>query len=144
VNVNLILGNPFLQATNMVIDYSDKVAECRALDCPPFPIEFRRAQLTAPTPPAAPTALAQLSDVKKSKVAIIERVEAFVASAYPASSDTRKRKVKFTAPTVEPIPAHYQQIDLQGGFHNFSPREALTDVLEPAGESRNEFGAASE
>lgn len=40
VNVNLILGNPFLQATNMVIDYSDKVAECRLWTVRHFPLSF--------------------------------------------------------------------------------------------------------
>jgi hypothetical protein len=41
VNVNLILGNPFLQATNMVIDYSEKVAQCRAIwTVHHFPLSF--------------------------------------------------------------------------------------------------------
>ena len=48
VTVNVILGLPFIQATGMVIDAADSVAELRALDSPPLPIEFRRAALHVP------------------------------------------------------------------------------------------------
>ena len=48
VSVNVILGWPFIQATQMVIDAAECVAECRALDCEPFPIENRRARVDVP------------------------------------------------------------------------------------------------
>lgn len=114
-----------------------------ALDCPPFPLEFRRARLTAPAP-VATTAPVQLSAAQASKIASIEHVEAYVAGALATSLESRKRKVKFSAPKVEPPAAHFHKIDLQGGYYYLSPRDALTDVIEPAGESRNEFGVASE
>ena len=43
VTVNLIVGLPFIQATRGIIDFADNVADLRALDAPPFPIEYRRA-----------------------------------------------------------------------------------------------------
>ncbi len=43
VMVNAILGLPFITQTKMVIDTADQVAEMRAFDTPPFPIDFRRA-----------------------------------------------------------------------------------------------------
>ncbi len=36
----MIVGLPFIQATCAIIDLSDNVAELRALDAPPFPLEF--------------------------------------------------------------------------------------------------------
>ena len=41
VSVNTILGLPFMQATGMIIDLVDNVAECKHLSCPPFTIDFR-------------------------------------------------------------------------------------------------------
>merc|ERR1712086_695583 len=48
VTVNAILGLPFIQSTQMIIDPADQVAELRALDSPPFPIDFRRATCHVP------------------------------------------------------------------------------------------------
>jgi hypothetical protein len=41
VSVNTILGLPFVVATGMIIDFVDNVADCKYLDCPPFPIDFQ-------------------------------------------------------------------------------------------------------
>ena len=54
VTVNTILGLPFIQGTRMVLDASDQVAELRALDTPPFALDFRRAMCTVP-PVSGPT-----------------------------------------------------------------------------------------
>jgi hypothetical protein len=48
VTVNTILGLPFIQATRMVLNASDQVAKLRALDTPPFALNFRRAMCTVP------------------------------------------------------------------------------------------------
>ena len=48
VTVNCILGLPFIQATRMVIDAADNVADLRALDTPPFQMDMRRAMCTEP------------------------------------------------------------------------------------------------
>ena len=48
VTVNTILGLPFIQGTQMVPDASDQVAELRALDTPPFALDFRRTMCTVP------------------------------------------------------------------------------------------------
>ncbi len=48
VTVNLIVGLPFIQATRGIIDFADNVADLRALDAPPFPIEYRRATVHVP------------------------------------------------------------------------------------------------
>ena len=48
VTVNTIFGLPFIQGTRMVLDASDQVAELRALDTPPFALDFRHTMCTVP------------------------------------------------------------------------------------------------
>jgi hypothetical protein len=48
ITVNTIVGLPFIQATRMIIDLSDNVADMRALDASPFPLEYRRAMVHVP------------------------------------------------------------------------------------------------
>jgi hypothetical protein len=40
VSVNTIIGLPFIKATGMILDFVNNVAECKHLDCPPFPMDF--------------------------------------------------------------------------------------------------------
>jgi hypothetical protein len=42
VSINTILGLPFMQGTGMILELVDNLAECKYLDCPAFPIDFRR------------------------------------------------------------------------------------------------------
>jgi hypothetical protein len=48
VLVNTIIGLPFMKATGMIMDLVDKVVECKYLDCPPFPVDFRRTSNHVP------------------------------------------------------------------------------------------------
>jgi hypothetical protein len=48
VLVNTILGLPFIKATGMIFDFVDNVAECKHLDCPPFPVNYRRTSNYVP------------------------------------------------------------------------------------------------
>jgi hypothetical protein len=48
VSINTILGLPFVVATGMIIDFVDNVADCKYLECPPFPIDFQRASNHVP------------------------------------------------------------------------------------------------
>jgi hypothetical protein len=48
ISVNTILGLPFMKATGMVLDLVDEVADCRYLDCPPFPVDFYRTTYHVP------------------------------------------------------------------------------------------------
>jgi hypothetical protein len=49
VMVNMILGLPFIKQTKMIVDAADQVAELRAFDALPFPINFCRRQCHVPT-----------------------------------------------------------------------------------------------
>ncbi len=48
VLVNTIIGLPFIKATGMILDFINNVAECKHLDCPPFPLDFRRTSNHVP------------------------------------------------------------------------------------------------
>ncbi len=79
VTVNTILGLPFIQQTKMMIDASNQHADLRALDTPPFPIDFRRAMCTTP---AMPPDVAPVPTSSNCALVIkeIKRLEAFFAS----------------------------------------------------------------
>jgi hypothetical protein len=44
----MIIGLPFIKATGMILDFIDNVAECKHLDCPPFPMDFRHTSNHVP------------------------------------------------------------------------------------------------
>ena len=48
VSVNTIIGLPFIKGIGMIIDTVDDVAECKYLECPPFPIDYRRTSNQVP------------------------------------------------------------------------------------------------
>jgi hypothetical protein len=106
VNVNVILGIPFIEASQMIIDFNDRVIECRALDCPPFPIVSKRAQVT-PTTAAASIPIIGHDPAKYSEfLRELDGLEAHVASVYatPASPAHSDKKVRFDS-SVPPAPA---------------------------------------
>jgi hypothetical protein len=39
-SVNMILGLPFMLGMGMILDLVNNLAECKHLDCPPFPIDY--------------------------------------------------------------------------------------------------------
>jgi hypothetical protein len=47
-SVDMIVGLPFIKATGMILDFVDNVAECKHLDCPPFPIDYHRTSNHVP------------------------------------------------------------------------------------------------
>jgi hypothetical protein len=40
ISINTIIGLPFMQGTGMILNLVDNLAECKHLNCHPFPIEF--------------------------------------------------------------------------------------------------------
>ena len=85
VTVNTILGLPFIQQTRMIIYASDQVADLRALDTPPFSIDFRRAMCTVPAvenPPVLAANFANYANVIKA----VDEILAFYADDITPSS----------------------------------------------------------
>ena len=96
VTVNIILGLPFITQTKMVIDTLDQVAECRAFDAPPFPIDFRRAMCAVPAvnEEVAAANAAHYQDIVK-EVENIERVFAAKTAALHA-----RKQPAFLPPSI--------------------------------------------
>jgi hypothetical protein len=59
-----------MQGTGMILDLVDNTAECKYLDCPPFPIDFRRTSNHVPVADE-PSATVQLVESTK----IIEEIK---------------------------------------------------------------------
>jgi hypothetical protein len=73
--MNMVLGLPLIKATGMIINFIDKVAEAKHLDCPPFPIDFCRATKTIPANDACPTNYIKFKDVQQ----VLEKTNAYIA-----------------------------------------------------------------
>ncbi len=65
VSVNTILGLPFMQGTGMILNLVDNLAECKYLDCPAFPIDFRHTSNHVPVTdePSTPVQFTELATI---------------------------------------------------------------------------------
>lgn len=141
VNVNCILGTPFLTATRMIVDFGDGVAECRGLDVQPFPLDYKRARLALPNVQAS---MVTGHDPTKysSFLADLEALEAYVhcVDAVPSTRNLSKR-VRWTPPKARhPTsdgPSHYRPPPAHGLPGNVLPRDSLTNFNDLAGESHS-------
>jgi len=97
VSVNTILGLPFMQGTGMILDLVDNLAECKYLDCPPFPIDFRRTSNHVPVMDD-PSATVQIAESARSIVEEITHLERYYEAKVQASgsgSNTSELAVRF-------------------------------------------------
>jgi hypothetical protein len=107
VTVNLILGLPFIEATQMIVDFKDKVIECCALDCPLFPIISRRAALDPPasemdTSPAPIEAYEPYSGF----IAEIKKLGTPFADVHAANEASPTKKVRYSLGSLEEVINH--------------------------------------
>jgi hypothetical protein len=98
VSVNTILGLPFMKATGMILDLVDKVADCRYLDCPPFPVDFCRTSnhvpvLDDPSNPPDNHAPSHIQIINK-----VENIERYYGAKVLAASSTL---------TPKPLAVHF-------------------------------------
>jgi hypothetical protein len=96
VSVNTILGLPFQLATGAIVDFVDMVVECKHLDCPPFPIDFRRTSNHVPVMDKtdAPVQLTEFRDVIR-EIEHLERYYDAKVQAGSSSSSTTHSGVHF-------------------------------------------------
>jgi hypothetical protein len=88
VMVDTILGLQFIQATKMVLNAANQVAELRALDMPPFPLNFCHAMCTVPAvgrPPDEDSAVHHAKVINK-----VNRIKALYSNKTPTAPDTQK------------------------------------------------------
>ncbi len=80
VTVNIIVGLPFIQATRAIIDLSDDVTDLRAIDHPPFPIEYRRATVHVPTIEEGADRPVHLTKAESKVIQTLEHLEVYFSS----------------------------------------------------------------
>ncbi len=85
VSVNTIFGLPFMQGTGMIRDLVNNLAECKYLDCPPFPIDFRRTLNHVPVTDK-PSAEVQVTRIYRDVIHKTEHLKQYYAAKVPASS----------------------------------------------------------
>ncbi len=124
VMVNTILGLPFIQATRMVLDASDQVVELRALDTPPFALDFCHAMCTLPpvsSPPDAGTATRYADIIKE-----VNRIEALY-STDPAATATDDGKPASTLRSSK----RSKGIDFNSAFSNDGSVITIGSMIKP-------------
>jgi len=87
VTVNIIVGLPFIQATQAIIDLSDDVADLRAIDHPPFPIKYRHATVHVPTIKEGADRPVHLTEAELKVIQTLENLRAYFSSAELNSAD---------------------------------------------------------
>jgi hypothetical protein len=107
VTVNLILGLPFIEATQMIFDFCDKVIECCALDCPPFIIISRRAALDPPAPESdSLPAPVEVYEPYVTFIAEMKKLGVPFADVHAANSASPSKKVRYSLGSIEEVVKH--------------------------------------
>ena len=88
VSVNTILGLPFMQGTGMILDLVDNLAECKYLNCPPFPIDFPRRSNHVPVTDD-PSATVQIAESAKMIINEIMHLKRYYEAKVQAGSSGR-------------------------------------------------------
>ena len=131
VSVNMILGVPFCQATQAVIDFNDMVVDCKGLDCAPFPMVGQKAQLSCPAVHHARTSV-NYNEYKHflKDLDDLEERWASVHALCQVSGDSKTKDPFHPMPKrgltfLEPTPAVTKRSCWQ------PPRDVQTDATEP-------------
>ncbi len=80
LTVNTIVGLPFIQATQAIIDLSDKVADLHAIDAPPFPIEYHCVMVHVPVIEEGAGPPIHLTATKATLIQDIEHLEVYFST----------------------------------------------------------------
>jgi hypothetical protein len=106
VTVNTIVGLPllpFIQATRMIINLSDNVADMRALDASPLPLEYRCAMVHVPIVDETDAACIHLSTAHLDMIKEIKALERhFSATSHVADvpDNNANKRVSFGSHAV--------------------------------------------
>jgi hypothetical protein len=80
VAVNAIVGLPFIQATKMIINASNHVVDMRAVDTPPFPLEYRCTAVHVPILEENSAAHVNMSNAHTTLIKEIKDLELFFSN----------------------------------------------------------------
>jgi hypothetical protein len=120
VTVNTIIGLPFIQATCAIIDLADNIAELRALDAPPFPLEYRCATVHVPIVDEVNEHPIHMAEAYSNLIAEINALERQFMSAnlIQAKSDGVDGSQSVTFGACPAIATHVLRTTLQSAMAN--------------------------
>jgi hypothetical protein len=149
VNVNIIVGLPFIQATHMIIDLSNHVADMHALNTCPFPLEYCCAMVHVPIVDEDNAACVHLSNANCNLIQEIKALEhhfSAVSFVVDVTKDNAKRMLFGSCAMSQPMSvatgdlhsALHQESVLgkHGLFH--SPTEDYSDPYSLGGLYNNQ------
>jgi hypothetical protein len=122
VMVNTILGLPFIQATRMVLNASNQVAELRALDTPPFALDFCHAMCTLPPVSGLPddgTAMCYADIIKE-----VNRIEAMYTDTTDAPDELKLASILHS-------PKHSKGVDFDSAIGDNGSVVSIGSTIEP-------------
>jgi hypothetical protein len=90
VLVNTIIYLPLIKATGMILDFVDNVAECKHLDCPPFPIDYHRTSNHVPVTNASEVPVHHFGPHKESILKELKSLERWVDAMMLAGNSSSK------------------------------------------------------
>jgi len=148
ISINTILGLPFMQGTGMILDLVDNMAECKYLDCPPFPIDFRRMSNHVPVTDE-PSATVQLVEPTKI-IKEIEHLERYIEAKVQArgsSGNLREPAVHFGtksaahAALIDSDSVHSAVHPTKGWAHQWVPPASVQEDYDDYHEVLREDGS---
>jgi hypothetical protein len=128
VSVNTILGLPFMQGMRMILDLVHNLAECKYLDCPAFPIDYRRTSNHVPVmdEPSATVQVAELAKIIE-KLTNLERYYEAKVQAGSSVGNIGKLAVHFGTKSA----ANAAIIDSDSVNSAVRPRKGITHRWVP-------------
>ncbi len=88
ISVNTIIGLPFMKAMGMILDLVDEVVDCRYLDCPPFPVDFRRTSNHMPVMDKPSDTPANHATLHLQIIQEVENIERYIDAKVLAGGST--------------------------------------------------------
>jgi hypothetical protein len=130
VSVNTIIGLPFIKGVGMTIDTVDDVAECKYLDCPPFPIDYRRTSNQVPVIDEPGTPIHHAQAYLQDTIREIENLEHYYDTKVQGQGLRlgQKGAVHFDSVTLRVIILHQSpsRVCLPVGFLYRTRRQTIT------------------
>jgi hypothetical protein len=96
VSVNTIIGLPFIKGVGMIIDTVDEVAECKYLECPPFPIDYRRTLNQVPVMDEPSVPVHHAHTYFQQTIRKIENLKRYYDTKVQGQGSRAREKVRYT------------------------------------------------
>jgi hypothetical protein len=91
VLVNMIIGLPFIKGVGMIIDTVNDMAECKYLECPPFPIDYRRTSNQVPVMDEPSVPVHHAHTYFQQTIRKIENLEQYYDTKVQGATNRRQR-----------------------------------------------------